>query len=160
MLLNANKSLALHVIEQQDASSKWVQQMSLISRDLIWEEWINKTLASNYRWRWWRGEKKKGRRRKGTRVLNSCGAGMTKRAGGQDVTAGHVCVTCASLMWMRRVRKWNQVKGGAGALPKLFGPQFHDHMIVSQLLLHISLWKFCLWAQLHDNVSWTPAERS
>lgn len=33
--LNANETLALHVIEQHDASSKYVQQMSLISRDLI-----------------------------------------------------------------------------------------------------------------------------
>lgn len=35
MPLNANETLAPNVIEQHDASSKCVQQMSLISRDLI-----------------------------------------------------------------------------------------------------------------------------
>lgn len=33
----------------------------------------------------------------GTRALRSYGAGMTKRAGGHAVTAGHVHATCASL---------------------------------------------------------------
>lgn len=35
MPLNAKETLAPHVIEQRDVSSKYVQQMSLISRDLI-----------------------------------------------------------------------------------------------------------------------------
>ncbi len=35
MPLNANETLAPYVIEQHDASSKYAQQMSLISRDLI-----------------------------------------------------------------------------------------------------------------------------
>lgn len=153
MLLNANKSLALHVFEQQDASSKWVQQMSLISRDLIWEEWINKTLASNYRWRWWRGGEKEAGGGRGTKVLNFCGPDKKGRRTWCD------CRTCTCNMCILNV-KMKLSKGGAGALPKLFSPQFRDHMIVSQLLLHMSLWKFCLWAQPHDNVSWALIERS
>lgn len=153
MLLNANKSLALHVIEQQDASSKWVQQMSLISWDLIWEEWINKTSASNYRWRWWRGEKKNGRRRKGTRVLNSCGAGMTKRAGGHDVTAGHVRVTCASLMWMRRVRKWNQVKVELGRCQSYL---VHNSMIIWSYPSCYFTWASESFACEHNRMTMSP----
>lgn len=43
MPLNANETLAPHIIEQRNASSKYMQQMFLIPGDFIWEEWINKT---------------------------------------------------------------------------------------------------------------------
>lgn len=105
---NANKTLAPHVIEQHDASSKCVQQMSLISWDRIWEEWINKTSASKYRWRRWRGGRK---RRGGGEKARWCSfpVGLGWQKGHEEMKwPQDTDATCAPLLWIRRETKWNK----------------------------------------------------
>lgn len=102
---NANETLAPHINEQCDVSSKYGEQMSLISWDPIWEEWIKRHKHRNTDGGGV-GRSKKGWRKEEMTVILSCQAGIKK--GREEMTAGRAraCVHETESQWQNEIKQW------------------------------------------------------